>query len=122
MPEREEEISVSPSSRLGSTTVLKGEWSCDEDVIIQGCFQGRFDSRGHDLHIEKEAEIDADIRGKNIIVHGKVTGNITASGKIFVAKDARIKGDLSAPQIAIEEGAKFKGTVKMNPKTRLGSS
>jgi cytoskeletal protein CcmA (bactofilin family) len=52
---------------------------------------------------------------KNIMVLGKVTGNITASGKILVGKEAKMIGDLSAPQIAIQEGAKFKGRIAMLP-------
>ena len=112
-----EKRALSQSSRLGSTAKLKGEWVCDEDVIIQGHLQGKIDSGDHDLHIEREAKVQADILGKNITILGKVTGNVTASGKILVGKEAKIIGDLSAPQIAIQDGAKFKGTIKMIPKT-----
>ncbi len=108
---------LSQPSRLGSTAKLKGEWICNEDVIIQGHLQGKIDLGNHDLHIEREAKVLADIRGKNITILGKVTGNVTASGKILVGKEAKMIGDLSAPQIAIQDGAKFKGTVKMLPKT-----
>jgi cytoskeletal protein CcmA (bactofilin family) len=114
----EENIAPIPqASKLGPTATLKGEWVCDENVIIEGNFQGKIDSRGHDLRIEKQATVKADIQGKNITILGNVTGNITASRKILIGKEARITGDLSAPQIAIQEGAKFKGSVKMLPKT-----
>jgi cytoskeletal protein CcmA (bactofilin family) len=112
-----EKRSLSQPSRLGSTANLKGEWVCDEDVIIQGHLQGKIDSGDHDIHIEREAKVQADIRGKNITILGKVTGNVTASGKILVGKEAKMIGNLSAPQIAIQDGAKFKGTVNMLPKT-----
>lgn len=115
MPAQEEDRSQPQSSRIGTTSKLKGEWVCDEDVILEGQFEGKIDSRDHGLRIEKMAIVKADIHGKKIIVHGNVTGNITASGKILVEKDARIIGDLEAPQIAIQEGARFKGTVKMTP-------
>lgn len=81
--------------------------------MIAGHFQGKIDVGDHDLRIEEIANIQAEICGKNITVLGKVTGNIRASGKISVGKDARMIGDLSAPQIAIQDGAKFKGSVKM---------
>ncbi len=112
-----EKRSLSQLSKLGSTAKLKGEWVCDEDVIIQGHLQGKIDSGDHDLHIEREAKVQADIRGKNITILGKVTGNVTASGKILIGNEAKMIGDLSAPQIAIQDGAKFKGSVKMLPKT-----
>lgn len=106
------------SSRLGSSTKLKGEWVCDEDVFIQGQIQGKIDSGNHDILIEKEAIIKADIQGKNITIFGEVTGNITASGKILVGKEAKMIGNLSAPQIVMKEGAKFKGNVAMLPLKR----
>jgi cytoskeletal protein CcmA (bactofilin family) len=112
-----EERSLSRSSRLGSTAKLKGEWTCDEDVIIEGQIHGKVDSGDHDLRIEREAKVQADIRGKNITILGKVTGNVTASVKILVGSEAKMIGDLTAPQIAIKEGAKFKGAVKMHPIT-----
>jgi len=114
-PENE---SLSYPSRLGPTAKLNGEWVCDEDVVIAGHFQGKIDSGNHDLHIEKEATVQAEILGKNITILGKVTGNVTASGKISVGKEAQVIGDLSAPQIAIQDGARFRGTVKMHPKTK----
>lgn len=118
MPEQEEETKTTPqSSRIGFTAKLKGEWICDEEVIIQGQIQGKIDSGDHDLHVEKGATAKADIRGKNITILGNVTGNVTASGKILVGKEAKMIGGLSAPQIAIQDGAKFKGTIKMLPKT-----
>ena len=103
------------SSRVGATAKLKGEWVCDEDVIILGRFQGKIDTGVHDIRIEKEATVKADIQAKNVTILGKITGNVTASGKILIGKEARITGDLSAAQIAIKDGAKFKGTVKMLP-------
>ncbi len=112
-----EERSLSRSSRLGPTAKLKGEWTCDEEVIIEGQLQGKVDSGNHDLRIEKGAKVQADIRGKNITILGKVTGNVTASAKILVGSEAKMIGDLTAPQIAIKEGAKFKGAVKMHPQT-----
>jgi cytoskeletal protein CcmA (bactofilin family) len=107
----------SPSSRLGPTATLKGDWICDEEVVILGQIQGKIDAGENDIRIEKEAVAKAEIKGKNITISGKVTGNITASGKITVSKEAKITGDLSAHQIAIQDGAKFIGTVKMLPKT-----
>ena len=115
MADRDEERNQ--PSKLGSTATLKGEWVCDEDVVIEGQLQGTIDSGNHDLLIEKGAAVKAELRGNNITVLGKVAGNITATGKIKVGKEARVTGDLSAPQISIREGARFKGTVKMVSKT-----
>jgi cytoskeletal protein CcmA (bactofilin family) len=114
MPELEETTKTAPrASTIGPTAKLKGEWTCDEEVVVQGTVQGKIDSGNHSLRIEKGATANADIRGKNIIIKGKVTGNVTASEKIVIGEEAEMIGDLTAPQISIREGARFKGTVKM---------
>ena len=92
---------------------MKGEWVCAENVVIAGHFQGKIDLGDHDLHVAEEAIVQAEIRGKNITILGKVTGDVTAAGKISVGKDAQMMGNLSAPQIAIQDGARFKGSIKM---------
>lgn len=114
MSELEDTAKTAPlTSTVGLTAKLIGEWTCDEDLIIQGTVQGKIDSGNHALHVEKGATVNADIRGKNIIIKGKVAGNVTASEKIVVGREAEMVGDLTAPQISIREGARFKGTVKM---------
>ncbi len=110
-----EKGSLARASVLGPSVKLNGEWLCAENVVVAGQLKGKIDVGNHDLRIEEIASVQAEIRGKNITVLGKVTGNITASGKITVGKEARMIGDLSAPQIAIQDGARFKGIVKMRP-------
>ena len=113
MTELEETIKTAPASTIGPTAKLKGEWACDENVVVQGTVQGTIDSGSHSLYIEKGATANADIQGRNIIIKGKVKGNVTASEKILVGAEAEMIGDLTAPQISIRSGARFKGTVKM---------
>ncbi len=105
-------------SRFGLLTKFKGELSCQEDVIIEGSFQGKINSRNHGIHIEKEANVKADIHAKNITVLGHVSGNIFATGSILIGEQAVMIGDLSAARISIQEGAQFKGTVKILPEAR----
>jgi cytoskeletal protein CcmA (bactofilin family) len=105
-------------SRLGSATKFEGELTCQEDVIIEGTFQGKIDSKNHSIHIEKNAIVKADIQGKNITILGQVSGNVFATEKIVIGKDSLMTGDLSAPRISVEDGARLKGTVKMLPASR----
>jgi cytoskeletal protein CcmA (bactofilin family) len=60
------------------------------------------------------AKVKGDIQVKNITIKGTVEGNIDASGRIFIAKEGQMKGDLRAPKISIMEGAKFKGSVRID--------
>jgi cytoskeletal protein CcmA (bactofilin family) len=101
------------TSRLSSNTVFKGELSGPEDVIIEGKYQGKIHLENSDLTIESAAWVKAEIWVQNIIVRGTVEGNIHATGKVFIEKEAQMIGDIAASRISIMEGAQFKGSVKM---------
>ena len=100
-------------SRLGQSFSIKGELSGNEDLVIDGRFQGEINIGNHNLIVEQKGKIEADIRANNITIHGEIKGNIFASGKVFITKDAQMIGDISASRISIMDGAQFKGSVKM---------
>jgi len=105
---------VSPrASRLGPAAAISGELKSEEDFIIEGQFQGKIDLGNQNLVIDKSGKVRADIRAKHVTVSGLVEGNITASGRVFIAKEAQMKGDIYASKISIMEGAQFKGSIKM---------
>lgn len=109
----ERETSKQNLSRLGHSFCLKGELSGNEDLVIDGLFKGQIDLGNHNLVVEQGGKIEADIRANNITIHGEIKGNIFASGKVFITKDAQMIGDISASRISIMDGAQFKGSVKM---------
>lgn len=100
-------------SRLGPTLNIKGELSSNEDLIIEGQFQGKLDLKNHNLLVEQAGKVDADIHARNITIKGKVKGNIFASGKVYIQKEGQMIGDVSTSRISILDGAQFKGSVKM---------
>ena len=108
-----EEVIPRSIARLGPSLFLKGELSGEEDVVIEGQYKGKIDLENHNILVGREAKVKGDIRVKNITINGAVEGNIDASGKIFISKEGQMKGDLKAPKISIMEGAKFKGSVKI---------
>lgn len=98
---------------LGETIDIQAELKGNEDLIIGGKFRGNIDIKNNNLVIEKSAEIEAGIRARNITIKGKIRGNIYASGKVFIEREAQVFGDLSAARISIMEGAQYKGSMKM---------
>lgn len=112
----EKETSEQNLSRIGQSLSLKGELSGNEDLVVNGRLHGEIDLGNHNLTVEREGKIEANIRAKNITIHGEIKGNIFASGKVLIIKDAQMVGDISASRISIMDGAQFKGSVKMeNP-------
>jgi cytoskeletal protein CcmA (bactofilin family) len=60
-----------------------------------------------------------DIRARVIVIEGKVEGNLYASESVHIRATAKVRGNLLAPRIAIQEGAFFQGQVQMQPGTRV---
>jgi cytoskeletal protein CcmA (bactofilin family) len=97
---------------IGSSIVIDGEISGDEDLVIQGTVKGKIGLK-ESLYVEKTGVIEADIETANVEVSGQVTGNIVASDKVELKTDCKVVGDIRAPRILIADGAMFKGNVDM---------
>jgi len=116
MPEsNRRESSVSPSGQvqatIGRSIVLKGELSANEDLLIEGQFEGTVNLQDHCLTIGTNGRVKAEIEARQVIILGSVNGNINAREKIEVRRTGNVMGDLSSASIAIEEGAYFKGSI-----------
>ncbi|ABF92433.1 MULTISPECIES: bactofilin BacO [Myxococcus] len=102
---------------IGSSIVIDGEISGDEDLVIQGTVKGKI-SLKESLYVEGSGVVEADIETQNVEIAGRVTGNIVASDKVELKTDCRVVGDIKAPRILIADGASFKGNVDMDMKER----
>ena len=98
---------------IGKSVIIKGELSGSEDLTIEGKVDGEIELRDHVLTIGLNGKIKAQVVAKVVIVMGNVTGSITATGKINIRENAVVEGDISAPTIAISEGAQFRGSIDM---------
>lgn len=54
---------------------------------------------------------------RSVIVAGKVTGDITATDTVNIQEHGTVDGDITAPRVAIGEGAHFRGSIDMQPST-----
>src|SRR3954466_10806928 len=95
---------------IGSSIVIDGEVSGDEDLVIQGTVKGKITLK-ESLFVEGSGVIEADIETANVEISGHVTGNIAASDKVELKSNCKVVGDIKAPRILIADGATFKGNV-----------
>ena len=96
---------------IGKSVVVKGELSGSEDLYVDGHVEGSITLRGQSLTIGPNGRVRANVEARNVILHGQVDGNITASERVELRKSASLKGDISTARIAIDDGAYFKGTI-----------
>ena len=98
---------------IGKSVVIKGELSGSEDLTIEGQVEGKIELRQHILTVGPNAKITAQILAKAVVVQGEVHGNITATDRIEIRDAGSVMGDLSAPRVAIADGAQFRGSIDM---------
>jgi cytoskeletal protein CcmA (bactofilin family) len=96
---------------IGKSVMIKGELSGSEDLYFDGEAEGSVDLHEHTLTIGPNGRIRATIVAREIIVHGKVEGNVHASEKVELKKSCMLTGDISTQRIVIEDGAFFKGAI-----------
>jgi cytoskeletal protein CcmA (bactofilin family) len=102
---------ASPHTLLGRTVVVQGQLSAGEDLLIEGQFEGNVHLDDHCLTVGTEGHVKAEIRARQVIILGKVAGNVAAREKIEIRRTGHVVGDLVAATVAIEEGAYFKGSI-----------
>ena len=108
---------VNPMARtlacLGSTIVVKGEISSDEDLQIDGKVEGNISLRGHRLTVGRTAHLNSEINAREVIVYGNASGNLRARDRVEIKKDGQVIGDITTTRISIEDGAYFKGHIEI---------
>jgi len=97
---------------IGSTIVIDGEITGDEDLVVQGTVKGRVSLR-ENIIVEESGVLEANVETSTITIHGTVTGDIAASERAELKSNCRVVGDIRAPRILIADGASFKGNVDM---------
>ena len=93
--------------------MFKGEFSADEDLIIEGQIEGTITHHKKHLTVGQQGRIKADIHASSVIVLGKVTGDIHSDGMVTLSKGANVDGNIFCGRIVMEDGARFKGKVDM---------
>lgn len=82
------------------------------NLMINGRYTGKLDTRGT-LTIGPTAQVEANIVGENVILAGRVKGNVVAKKMLVLMPSAVLYGDISTPKLNIVEGAVFQGRCHM---------
>jgi cytoskeletal protein CcmA (bactofilin family) len=91
--------------------VIKGEVSGSESLYIDGRVEGSINLAGNRVTVGRNGIVAANITAREIVVLGKVRGNLTASDRVDIRSDGSLTGDVVAARISIEDGAYFKGGI-----------
>jgi len=99
---------------LNSDVEIKGNIKFAGELTFDGKLDGEIHTDGT-LNLGDGAVINGNINAANVVVRGKINGNISAKDKIDIKAKAELFGDIRATKLAIEEGVTFVGKTEVNP-------
>lgn len=102
------------SAALGKNVTVKGQIFAREDLTIDGEVEGTVECHEHRLTIGPNARVQAGLKAREIVIQGSIQGNVDATDKIDIKKEAKLVGDIKTSRIVIEDGAYFKGSIDIS--------
>ena len=103
------------SARVSAGLHIKGHITGTESLQIDGRMDGPITLHGHELTVGRSAQLNSEIHAGQLIVHGKVVGNVHVRDRVDIKAEGSIIGDISTARISIEDGAHFKGRIEIDP-------
>ena len=103
--------SAGEQATIGKGLFIKGEITGSESLYIDGKIEGTINLPGNRLTVGRNGQVNAAINAREIVVLGKVKGNVAATDRVDIRAEGALTGDVSAARISIEDGAFFKGGI-----------
>ena len=100
---------------IGPSIHIDGDVRGEEDLLIEGEVSGTVNLKNNSLTIGPQGKVRADVYAHSIYVDGYLEGDAFGSERVNVRKSATVKGNITSPRVSLEDGAKFKGAIEMDP-------
>ena len=110
-----------PAAVIGPKIRFKGELVGEEDLLIQGQVDGTIDLKGNNLIVGEQGVVKANVLANTITIEGTVEGDVFGEERISIKSSSNVKGNLVADRVTLEDGAKFKGSIDMEPRGNASS-
>lgn len=107
-------------STIGRTLTIKGEISGSEALYVDGCIEGKIVMPQSRVTVGRNGKVDASIQAREVVVMGKVTGNVDCSDRVDIRSEGSVTGDISTVRISVEDGAALKGGIHVKSEGKAG--
>jgi cytoskeletal protein CcmA (bactofilin family) len=104
-------VSAGDQATIGKGLFVKGEITGSESLFIDGKVEGSINLPGNRVTVGRNGQVAASITAREIVILGKVRGNICTSDRVDIRAEGSLTGDVAAARISIEDGAFFKGGI-----------
>jgi cytoskeletal protein CcmA (bactofilin family) len=104
-------VAAADQATIGKGLLIKGEISGSESLYVDGKVEGSITLPGNRVTVGRNGQVAANITAREIVVLGKVRGNLSATDRVDIRAEGALSGDVAAARISIEDGAFFKGGI-----------
>lgn len=98
---------------IGRSLVIKGDVSGAESLYIDGRIEGSIHVADHRVTIGRNGAVQANITAREVVIMGKVQGNVHCTERVDIRSEGSLTGDVIAQRVSVEDGAMLKGSVEV---------
>jgi len=99
------------TNNIGKAVRIVGQIFTREDLYVDGDVEGTIESQETKVTIGPNGRVQAGIKAREVVILGQIQGDVEASDKVDLRKDAKLVGNITTSRISIEDGAVFKGSI-----------
>ncbi len=108
-------------NNIGKAVRVEGKIISREDIYVDGQVEGSIESPESKVTIGPNGRVKATVSAREVVIIGAVQGDVTATDKVDIRKDAQLEGNIGSARISIEDGAIFKGSIDIRkPEPKAG--
>ena len=104
-------VSAGDQATISKGIFVKGEITGSESLFVDGKVEGSINLPGNRVTVGRNGQVAASVAAREIVILGKVRGNVAASDRVDIRAEGALTGDVTAARISIEDGAFFKGGI-----------
>jgi len=98
---------------IGRSLVIKGDISGAESLFVDGRIEGTVNIPEHRVTVGRNGVVTADVNAREVVIMGKVQGNIICSDRLDIRSEGTVTGDVVVQRISVADGAILKGSVQV---------
>ena len=104
-------VTAADQASIQQRPLYQGEITGSGSLFIDCKLEGIINLNGNRVTVGRNGQVAASITAREVVVLGKVRGNVTATDRVDIRAEGALTGDVAAARISIEDGAFFKGGI-----------
>ncbi|HVR30796.1 MAG TPA: polymer-forming cytoskeletal protein [Thermoanaerobaculia bacterium] len=110
------------AATIGPSIAIKGDVTGEEDLIVEGRIEGKILLKSNSVTIGRNGRVKANVYANSITVEGEVEGDLIGKDEVVIRQSGKVKGNVAAPRVVLDSGARFQGSIDMEPSGQQGQA